>query len=451
MAAEEDTVTLNDPNDDEFSNSSGSFSGFSPLREDEEHAEAAKKHKGKQKATSKTSKKASKKAKKTAKTSASAPIPERNISSENNKKSNSLSKLINKLSPDDIEQFRNLLGVAPQPFHYTDDEDMQTVYGCNLNNYPGLTIELTEESDSELASAPAKKQSKKQPLQPVAITDDLRNALFEEKDESSQSVSSETVAEYDLWDLPKLKQPEKGPAISQSLANLINTACTSQCITDSLMDKFKIPENCDKLSAPRVKTEFWKVMNKRAQGYDKYFSDTQNLVAAGMVSVIRLAEAMKGQIASNPEAKDLMTNTLTLMGQIQYNLSIRRRYMIRPHLKKKYQNLCNYNVQITSNLFGDDLAKEIKNCDAAVSVAKENYGYGGYRPQRSRGYFRGARGQRGGYRYQPYPPHYGYPQYYNHYGQYGSSFRGNSRGFAPMRGKRQAPSATVTSAPNEGT
>ena len=124
-------------------------------------------------------------------------------------------------------------------------------------------------------------------------------------------------------------------------------------------------------------------MNKRAQGSDKYFSDTQNLVATGMVSVIRLAEAMKGQIASNPEAKDLMTNTLTLMGQVQYNLSIRHRYMIRPHLKNKYQNLCNYNVQITSNLFGDDLAKEIKNCDAAVSVATENYGYGGYRPQRS--------------------------------------------------------------------
>ena len=67
----------------------------------------------------------------------------------------------------------------------------------------------------------------------------------------------------------------------------------------------------------------------RAQGYVKYFSDSQNRVAAGMVSVIRLrlAEAMKGQIASNPEAKDLMTNTLTLMGQVKYNLSIRRRYM----------------------------------------------------------------------------------------------------------------------------
>ena len=57
MAAKENTVTVNDPNDNEFSNSSGSFSGFSPLREDEEHVEAAKKQKGKQKAT-KTSKNA---------------------------------------------------------------------------------------------------------------------------------------------------------------------------------------------------------------------------------------------------------------------------------------------------------------------------------------------------------------------------------------------------------
>ena len=35
---------------------------------------------------------------------------------------------------------------------------MQTIFECNLNNYPGLTIELTEESDLELASASAKKQ-----------------------------------------------------------------------------------------------------------------------------------------------------------------------------------------------------------------------------------------------------------------------------------------------------
>ena len=453
MAEEQDTVMITDPNDGEFSNSSGSFSGFSPLREDIAEVEAAKKQKGKQKGASKTSKKASKKSKNTENVSQSAPVSGRTQNSDKNKKDSPLSELFNKLTPADIEQFRNLLGVTPQPL-YAEEEDMQSVFGCDLNNYPGLTVELTEESDSELVPAQNKKPSKKQPAQPVAISNDLRNALFEENEVSSQSVTSETVAEFDVWNLPKLKQPEKGPAISQSLADLINTACTSQCLTDSLIDKFKIPENCDKLPAPRVNGEFWKVMSKRAQGYDKYFSDTQNLVAAGMVSIIELADALKGQVASNSQAKDLITDTLTLMGQVQYNLSIRRRYMIRPHLKRKYQNLCNYHVPISSNLFGDELSKEIKNCDAAVSVGKENYVYGGYRPQpRGRGFFRGQRGQRGGYRHHPYATQfsYGYPQYYNNYGQYGGSFRGNSRGFAPMKGKRQTPTATVSSAPNEGT
>ena len=52
------------------------------------------------------------------------------------------------------------------------------------------------------------KQTKKRPLQPLAINNDLQNALF--NDNNLSSVSSETVGEYDTWDLPRLKQPEKG-------------------------------------------------------------------------------------------------------------------------------------------------------------------------------------------------------------------------------------------------
>ena len=159
MAAEDDSGCLNliDPNDGEFSNSSGSFSGFSPLREEELQA-AKKAKKGKQKAASKTSQKASKKSKNSGNLSASAPINERNTNSEKSP----LSELIEKLTPQDIEQFRDLLGVNPQPYEYAYDEDMEAVFGCNLNNYPGLTVELTEDSDSELVPAPIKNRPKKE-------------------------------------------------------------------------------------------------------------------------------------------------------------------------------------------------------------------------------------------------------------------------------------------------
>ena len=434
---DEEPFLLSDPDEDEFL-------GFSPVRAGipEEHN---KQQVNKKKGPSKTLPKSQKPKKKTAKSSVSGPVTDGNTNSDNV----SLSHLIKKLKPEDIDSLRNLLGVYPQPIPYADDEDIQSIFGDTLENLPHLSVEVVETSDDEAVQPQIQKskQTKKRPLQPLAINNELQNALFQ--DNSLSSVSSETVGEYDTWDLPRLKQPEKGPNISHSLANLINTACSSQCVTDNLIEKFKVPENCEKLAAPRVNNEFWKVLNKRAQGYDKYFSDTQNLVAAAIVSNIHLAESIKGQISQNAAAKELMTNTLTLMGQVQYNLSIRRRYMIRPHLKKKYQNLCNFNVPITSNLFGDDLPKEIRNCDAAVSVARDNYGYGGFRPNRGRGYYRGPRGQRGGFRYQPYPPQY---QHYggNNYSQYGGgSFRGNSKGFAPMKGRRTVPTATVSSAPNE--
>ena len=126
--------------------------------------------------------------------------------------------------------------------------------------------------------------------------------------------------------------------------------------------------------------------------------------------------------------------------------------MIRPHLKKKYSNLCNINMPITTNLFGDDITRDIKNCDTGISVAKENYSYFNNRPIRGRGNFRVFRGHRGYQRFQPYPA-YGYPNYQNYGNQqnyaYGGSFRGMPRGFAHVRSKRQ-PTTTMASSPNEG-
>ena len=90
------------------------------------------------------------------------------------------------------------------------------------------------------------------------------------------------------WDLPVLKGPEKGPAISQSLANLINTACTSQCKLDNIVSKYKVPNNCDMAGSPSINNEIWKVMSNRGHSYDKCFCDIQNLLATGLVPVMKV-------------------------------------------------------------------------------------------------------------------------------------------------------------------
>ena len=45
--------------------------------------------------------------------------------------------------------------------------------------------------------------------------------------------------------------------------------------------------------------------------------------------------------------------------------------MIRPNLKKKYHSLCNISTPITTQLFGDDIARDVKNFDSMVSLGKD--------------------------------------------------------------------------------
>ena len=216
----------------------------------------------------------------------------------------------------------------------------------------------------------------------------------------------------DDWRPPRLKTSEKDKPISNSLANLVNVACTSQCELEEIMARHKIPENVDKAGPPLVNNEVWKILDHKVHTQDKYMSDVQNIVATAIVPVIKLAGTFKKSL--NKEAKTFISDILTLIGQVQYNLSVRRRYNIRPNLKKKYHSLCNISMPITTQLFGDDISKEIKSCDSLANVGRDTYKYqyrSGWRGRSGRGQLQYKRGYGNSYnqtnsaygnRYQPY-------------------------------------------------
>lgn len=472
MATAEDAVlSYSEPEDSEFS---GFGPDDMPVQPESQPAietdknKKKKKDKGKRPANPKSSVSAKKSKSKNVASSASAGP---SSSKENETESSSFARMIESLTDQDIEKLRDIFG---QNEYYDEEENMQNLFGCSWDDKPNLTIQLTEDSDGEFVSAPKSTKSKRTPLKPKDLSDDLINAMFESSDENgpeNESTGAVDASECQqsqdfTWDLPVLKGPEKGPAISQSLADLINTACTSQCKLDNITSKYKVPSNCDMACSPAINNEVWKVMSNRGQSYDKCFCDIQNLLATGLVPVMKLIEIVRPLIKGNDEAKTLFSDIITLFGQVQYNLSLRRRYMIRPNLKKKYQDLCNINTPISTQLFGDQIAKKIKELDTSVSVGKENYyryGMGNVnssRPFRGRGNFRGGqwRGGRGSARYQPYPQQfvpYGYGQfggmpYRGNYGMFAQYPKGYPRQrYGSGRGKKQSASATVSSAPNE--
>ena len=81
---------------------------------------------------------------------------------------------------------------------------------------PNLHIEVSnEESEEELVSAPNwSKGYKRKPLQPVNIGNNLMDALFESPRENDIEANENEQVDYDFdWELPRLKEPEKGSAI----------------------------------------------------------------------------------------------------------------------------------------------------------------------------------------------------------------------------------------------
>ena len=157
-----------------------------------------------------------------------------------------------------------------------------------------------------------------------------------------------------------MKAPEEGDPVSENLAEKIYVACISAFKIDKITSEHKVPQNCDKACSPPVNHEIWRVLDSRAQTQDKTIQGTQHLVATGMTPIIKLAEVIKPQIRNSPQAKTLLSDALTLLGQVHFNLPIMRRYYIGPNLRRKYHSLYNISTKITDKLFGDDISKESK-------------------------------------------------------------------------------------------
>ena len=365
----------------DIQDSSESFSGFSPVESEEELPD---KRRGKKQLKSVVTKPKGKE-KKERKTEKKSVTKRKHVEKSVAPQSSQGTFDLNALSQNDIVKLREALGIQPPVV-----EQGEQVLG-SLENLPNLRVELDSADLSDYDRGDRFED----------IGNDMNRALFD----SSKDEESETP---DTWQLPKLKAPQKGKAISQSLANMINMACTSQCDVDNVVEKYKIPENCDRAGPPLVNTEVWKIMDKRVQSQDRGIVDIQNLVNTGITPIVKLAEMLKTQIAENTAAKELISDALIILGQVQYFLSIRRRYLIRPTLKKKYQGLCNISMPITTKLFGDDVSKDIKACDSLTSIGKDQrftFGRGRGAPRFGRRpvMHQPAFNSYGSSRYQPYP------------------------------------------------
>ena len=178
-----------------------------------------------------------------------------------------------------------------------------------------------------------------------------------------------------------LEGDSTGPPIKSRLANIINKRFASLLSTDKMKEKetkYDRPENCDKLVVPAVNTEIFRKLSHSQKQRDVRFQSIQRAITKSAIAISELTEALLSSKNGNKSVdyNELIrksTDAIAFMGHASVGLSYRRRDLLHPALPSNVaRQLCSADVEITNNLFGDDLAKTIRNIREA-NIATSTY------------------------------------------------------------------------------
>lgn len=245
--------------------------------------------------------------------------------------------------------------------------------------------------------------------------------LNKECDDLFETVTSDidngTEHEDEVNDFPQIFSDEIGfgDPIKDNIADFIVKCCTKQAnIQDFLKTKkFKIPSNCRALLPTRLGPEIYNDLPPATRAGDAAVQDVQKLIGLAATPLLTILQMLSSRDKLDvKEAKKLLMDSLTLICNSHFELSIRRRYLLKRFLKRRFHQLCLPSNPIGETLFGSELTQKLKEIGESSRIM-ENHTKGSFV---NRGFPKN--GRRGSTRYGP---------------RFQRGYRGSDRG----RGKSQ--------------
>ena len=270
-----------------------------------------------------------------------------------------------------------------------------------------------------------------------------------------------------LLDRIKVKYGIKeAQALDEEIVDVVTTTLTQSLSDDelsALVSKYDTPKNCPLLTKVKINKLIWDKLEPTVRTYD---SNLQKIQGAVMTSVIALSRVLEKVVThqrkfkcSDDAAKsmddilDTTSDALSLACVANSVVNNKRREHVKTSLNDDYKGLCSSATPVTTELFGDDVTKQVKDL-AEVSKVGKNLAAAKFvrgtkksRPPyrgRGRGLFRG-RGR--GFYHQPYQPYYSsgnflFPPHGGEHGRYNSgrkpqAYRGSGRGAANRGSHKQ--------------
>ena len=172
------------------------------------------------------------------------------------------------------------------------------------------------------------------------------------------------------------KDEQTGPKVVQNLADIAIKRWGKPIANDklkTLLAKHAKPENCAELTVPRVNLEIWSSMNNSKKSADIWLSNIQQVMQQGTFGMLKACDSLLTTPTDTKTALSHSIDALALMGHAVGALSCIRRDNINPTLNPVYYSLCNRAddpVPHSSLLFGDDLAKQVRDAKETSNISQ---------------------------------------------------------------------------------
>ena len=153
-----------------------------------------------------------------------------------------------------------------------------------------------------------------------------------------------------------------GPKVSDILAKRINEASSKKPVQSkfkALAEKYCSPENCNLLTVPRINPGIWNDLPRASRKLDVGLQEAQKSAVHAAQAITFAVESLirckKEKIELDQKLLlDYLCDSLSFIGNAPFQVSLKRRELLKPDLSKNFRSLCSPFTPLSRFLFGDE-------------------------------------------------------------------------------------------------
>lgn len=258
-------------------------------------------------------------------------------------------------------------------------QDMKDDLMKHMENCVASAMEYPDEVNSQNSEYFSDEYSNPQ------LGDEIDKLLHVKTPQSVQK-QAETSGEFKDFASEFSTTDKTSPRVVEDLVKIVKSLINDKLPKtklDELTEKYSRPENCELLVAPKINRTVWNQLRENTRKADNGMQKCQKMFISSMYAILQAYRLVSGAVRDN------LVHALVLSLCGNRELNIKRRELLRPDLNMQYSALCNASTPITTELFEDDVSKEIDKVSKAnklggkLETPKRNCGsrfhpYGGY-------------------------------------------------------------------------